>query len=55
MLSIAILSAFTIFGLIILPALAEYLDTRTSRHHIQDQDDVRLPDEDEPGDLLAAA
>lgn len=55
MLSIVILSAFTILGLIVLPALAEIRSNRADACASQDLDDVRLPTEDEPDALLAAA
>lgn len=50
MLSIAILSAFTVLGLIVLPALAEIRSKRRDRDEPPDTGGG-----DEPGDVLLAA
>lgn len=54
-LSIVILSAFTILGLIVLPALAEFRAGRADSQPPQILDDVRMPEDDESDGMLQAA
>ena len=53
MLSVVILSAFTVLALIVLPALAEIRSGRRDEEPPEERDDTRL--EDGPGELATAA